>query len=237
MSKENTVRDGRLAHCYLLEKNATKMSAGNLSPGHFYVMTKKGDSSALPDIPLLVPFYCTKAAAVAAEDEVYEYNALFLAYANNKTLNKEKSTQDVTVDKDKDYNYTTDGSVNISGSINGYDLLGSKDSAIEKIRLRFSDVLDTTEDEVDYRPAKTTVKDLVAFIWDAKDATTGTMVAIEIIPCLITTQNRSAAYQSGQSFDMDIQGCASMDDGTTRIYQKTKWCGLKSDVEDTTSAA
>ena len=238
MSNLNTVRDGRLSHCYLLEKQATKVAAGSLKPGHFYVTFAKGASSALPSYPLKKPYYCTKTATVAEDDEVYELDALFLGYANNKNISMEKSTSDVTVDKDQETNYTCDGAVNVSGSINGMDLMDDNpDSGINKIRSRFSDIAIDDGDTVEFINADTTRKDLVAFIWDAKDARTGTNVAMDIIPGYLTSQSRDAAYQSGQTFDMDFQGCSSDDNGIERMYIQAKWAGIKSDVEDTTGAA
>ena len=82
-----------------------------------------------------------------------------------------------------------------------------------------------------FKDAKLTVKDLLVFIWDAKDATTGTYVGMDFVPCFITTQTRDVAYQSGQTFNMDIQGCDSDDNGIKGQIQQAKWAGIVSDVD------
>lgn len=233
MSKKNVVRDGRLAHCYLLEKAATKVQAGALQKGHFYYMTAKGASSSLPEgIPLMTPFYNNMdSVTVAADDEVWELNAYFLSYANSKNLSFEKTTTDVTCDKDQSNNYVCDGSINVTGSINGYDLIGDGNSAIDKIKSRFRNILDTSSSEAAYTEAKLTVKDLIVFIWDAKDAVDGEFVDMDFIPCFITSHSRDAAYQSGQTMDVNIQGCDSTDDGIKGLTQKAVWAGITSDVD------
>lgn len=233
MSNLDQVRDGRLAHCYLLMPSATKVAAGSLKAGHFYYVKARGASSAVPEAyKTMKPFYCgSTAITVAEDDEVFELNAKFLSYANSKNLSYEKTTTDVTCDKDDSNNYVCDGSVNISGSINGYDLLEDGTAAIDEIRLRFRDILDTSGEEAVFKDAKLTVKDLLVFIWDAKDATTGTYVGMDFVPCFITTQTRDVAYQSGQTFNMDIQGCDSDDNGIKGQIQQAKWAGIVSDVD------
>lgn len=229
MSTRNSVRDGRKAQCYLLVKDATKVAAGSLVAGHFYVTTKKGASSALPAYPLNKAFYCKEAATVAADDEVFELKAFFMGFANSKSLSSEKTTTDVTCDKDESNNYTTDGSVNVSGTISGYDLIGDEHSAIEQIRTRFNDTVDDTGEEVVVNEAQTTIKDMVVFIWDAFNAKTGDIIAMDFVPCFLTTQNRDASYQAGQSFNIDIQGCDSDDNGIGRGYLTTIWAGVVAD--------
>lgn len=229
MSTRNSVRDGRKAQCYLLIKDSTRVAAGSLVAGHFYVTTKKGPESALPDYPLNKAFYCKAAATVGAEDEVYEMKAFFMGFANSKSLGFEKTPTDVTCDKDDSNNYTCDGSVNVTGSISGYDLIGSENSAIEQIRTRFIDTIDDTGEEVVVKEAQTTIKDMVVFIWDAFNAKTGDLIAMDFVPCFLTTQNRDASYQAGQTFNLDVQGCDSDDNGIGRGYLTTVWAGIVAD--------
>lgn len=227
MPKLNTVRDGRQAHAYLLfpaTEKATKLEVGRF----YYIAKKSSSSSALPSIPLFRPFFCDKAVESISdpEDEAYELKAKFLGFANNKSMSEEKSVNDVTCDKDADANYVADGSVNRSGSISGYDLLGTKDSAISIVRSRFKTIVDTSGEEVTVIESSTTQKDIVAFVWDAKDTKPGETFGIDFITCFLTTSSREASYQSGQTFNLDFQGVASSDEGILPSYQQGKFAKI-----------
>lgn len=232
MAFKNTVRDGRKAHCYLLTKASSPVAASTaLTVGKFYVATALGASSGLPEgVPVNYPFYCDSAITLAEGDSVYELESHFMGFANDKSVSFEKSANDVTCDKDESMNYVTDGSVNVSGSISGYDLIDDEDSAITIIRRRFNDILDTSGGEAKFLEAQTTVKDLVVIIWDAFQTATGEVASMDFIPCYIISQEHGAQYQSGQSFSLNIQGCDTTDEGIKRGYQQVKWNGIADDV-------
>lgn len=232
MALKNTVRDGRKAHCYLLTKASTPVTAStSLTVGKFYVATALGASSGLPDgVPVNYPFYCDSAITLAEGDSVYELETHFMGFANDKSMSSEKSVSENTCDKDKSANYGTDGSANVTGSISGFDMIDDEDSAITIIRRRFNDVLDTTESSAKFLEAQTTVKDLIVFIWDAFQTHAGEFALMDFVPCYITSLEHGAQYQSGQSFSLNFQGCDTTDEGIRRGQQQAKWQGVTEDV-------
>lgn len=221
----NNKADGRRAHCFLLEKNETKVATGNLKMGHVYYWAEKGASSALPEaVPAFYPFYCDASAiAVAEDDEVYELVTHFIGFANDKSLAFEKAVTDATVDQDEETDYVTDGSVDVSGSISGYDMIEDEGGSVDIIRSRFTNIIDTTGDDVTFTEAKTTVKDVILFVWQAFGAEIDSVVTMDAVPCYITTNNHDSSYGSPQGLSFDFQGCASSDDGVKRAFQKAKW--------------
>lgn len=232
MAKMNTARDGKMAHCFLLVKAAEK--ATKMEEGRVYAIFAKGASTTIDEnLQTHRAFYCNNPVATLAEgDEVWEYSPKFLGFANDKSMDMSKEVTEATCDKDKSTNYVMDGTVDLSLSISGLDLLGTSDSGLSLLRQRFRDYLDTSGEAVEYIPAQTTIKDFIMLVWDKKDATTGGTVGIDFAPGFVTSLNREASYNSPQSASFDFQGCDTTDDGVHGQYQQARWAGLPgADVE------
>ena len=231
MGNSNNKADGRRAHCFLLDKLEPKVAAGNLELGHLYFWVRKGASSALPEkVPVYFPFYCDSTIAVAEDDEVYELSTKFIGFANDKSVSYEKTTTDATVDQDEDTDYVTDGSVSVSGAISGYDMIEDAGGTVDIVRSRFTNIIDSTGDDVEFVEAKTTSKDALLIVWQANGAEIDSIVTMELFPCFITTNNHESSYGSPQGLSFDFQGCSTTDYGLKRGFQKAKWKGIGEDA-------
>lgn len=219
---QKVVRDGRKAKVFMLVKGATKASA--IEAYKIYGVVKKASSSSVVPSGINVGevFIATAAvASVPAGDEIYELSVKFLGGATDKSLNQEKSTSEVTCDKDDAANFVTDGKVSVSGSVTAYDLLeNEQDSAINIIRSQFNKVKLYTASGIDEIEADASNKNLLMFVWDARNAEADDVIAIDIVPCFITSINRSSSYGSGQTFEMNVQGADSDDFGFKRVYMQ-----------------
>ena len=218
MGKYNTVRDGRMSYSYLVEEDTKAVTS--LEVGKLYHITKKASTgSVFGDVLLNKAWYCAKTATLAEGDECHALKLGFLGFVNNKSLNFSKETQDVTVDKDGSKNYITDGNVESSGTLEGYDLMQEgADSAINKIRSRFTSVILVGADATTYIESDTSASDVILIVWDARDLKTGGIFEADLIPCFITSQDRSASYNSPQGMTLNFQGKDSSDDGLLKTH-------------------
>ena len=232
MGYKNTVRDGRQSKVYLLKFGTTVVTTLTTTDiGKIFSITKK-DSSASAFEKLRVGdfFICLDigtgtphvpaVVALGSGDELVEVTPLFLGGATDKDLSFEKTTQAVTCDKDAAEVTVTSGVVAISGSITAYDLIETGDTAANRIRQRFDRMVtyDLSTGKPIVNELDRTEKDVLMFVWDARELDEGEYVTINFVPALLTSQGHNSAYSSGQTFPVNFSGSDSDDHGHKRSF-------------------
>lgn len=221
MAYVNNVRDGRQSKVYLLKFETTAVDT--ISKGKIYaVKAKDSSSSALGDLKVGDFFVATSAVTLGTGDSVEAVTPLFLGGATDKDLSFEKSTSVITCDKDDAEVSITDGKIASSGSITAYDLLDKDvNSAINIVRSRFNKVVTYGTDG---KPVVTdgdkTAKDVLMFLWDARDLDEGEYVAIDFVPALLSSQGHGASYGSGQTMPINFTGNDTDELGHRRSYHQ-----------------
>lgn len=221
MAYVNNVRDGRQSKVFLLKFETTEVST--ITKGKIYaVKAKASSSSVLEDLKVGDFFIATSEITLASGDKVEAVTPLFLGGATDKDLSFEKSTTDITCDKDKDSNSVTDGKVASSGSITMYDLLDDDmDSAVNLIRSRFNKVVTyNANGKPSVLDGDKTTKDVLMFLWDARDLDEGETVGIDFVPALLSSQGHASAYGSGQTMPVNFTGNDSDELGHKRSYHQ-----------------
>lgn len=221
MAHLNNVRDGRQSKVYLAKFAGS--ASDSITKGKIYAVTGVAASnSKLGNLKVGDIFVATDTITPASGDTVELVTPLFLGGATDKDLSFEKSTSEITCDKDDATNSITDGKVSSSGSITAYDLLeNGEDSAINKIRQKFNKMVTYGENGA---PAAAegdrTTKDVLIFLWDSRDLDVGEYVALDIVPALITSQAHGSSYGSGQTMTLNFTGNDTDEAGHKRSYHQ-----------------
>ena len=212
--------DGRQSFAWILDvatEDTTASTSTNLEAGKIVIVTGMADSSSgfgtnksMINKPVLV----SKPLTLTTGDKYRVCTPIFLGMAKDKSLNKTKNTQDVTVDADEATNNVCDGLVSISGSISCSFSVDGEGYASNYIKKRFGNIvkIDNTGKPT-LTEAITTEKDLVLFAWNARNASANDIIEFDVVPCLFTGINHSASYGSSQSFDIDFTGNATDENG------------------------
>lgn len=206
MAYKNNVRDGREANVFLCSFADTK--ATSLSAGHVYAITKKASSSSVFGSFKVGHVFIAKGTMTLTDgDECVEVTPKFIGGATDKELNREKSSNEVTCDKDEAAVYISDGKVSVSGSISCYSLIQDVDSAANLIKQRFMDIGSYDSDgKLKLNSQDRTEKDYLLFVWDARNLKAGEMVEIDAQACLFTSLGHSSSYGSPQSSALQFNG-------------------------------
>lgn len=221
MAHLNNVRDGRKAKVFLASFGTTELTTASL--GKIYVITAKASTSSAFGNLKVGDFYIATGSAAptfGTGDKCIEVTPLFLGGATDKDLNFEKSTTDITCDKDSASNVTSDGTVASSGSVTAYDLLQTGDTAVNRIRQKFNKMVEYSSGTPTGTELDRTEKDVLIFIWDARDIETGEYIGIDFVPAFISSQAHGSSYGSGQTFTINFTGADSDEAGHKRSYQQ-----------------
>lgn len=219
MANQSQARDGRKSLAYILDDFVEVSGAtGTLKKGDVVYPTAFAETNSVfgDKAVLNEPFYCVKDYTLAEGDKCQKAEWFFCGQAKGKTLNKTKNTTDVTIDYDRETNYITDGIVSKSGSISGVMLTESLKlkSAINRIKARFGSITEYNNTGIDERMESDTAdKDIILIAWNGRDAKSGDLLEVEIIPALFTGCNTGADYGNSQSFDLDYSGNATDERG------------------------
>ena len=232
MAYLNNVRDGRQSKVYLLKHGTTpKTSLATTDIGKLFCITgKDSSSSAFGNLKVGDYFICldigtgtphvAAVPALGTNDELVAVTPQFLGGATDKDLNFEKPTVEITCDKDDAQNIVSNGVVVISGSIQAYDLLQNGDTAANRIRKRFNKMVTMnkatgipTAEELDR-----TEKDVLMFVWDARELNEGEVIGIDIVPAFLSSHGHGSAYGSGQTFPVNFSGSDTDEQGHRRGY-------------------
>ncbi|MBQ7508341.1 MAG: hypothetical protein IJT52_03330 [Spirochaetales bacterium] len=219
MAELNNVRDGRKAKVYLLEHATT--AAATLALGKIYCITGIGSTTIFGNLKVGDYFIATGTAAptLGTGDSCVEVTPHFFGGATDKDLNFEKSTTDITCDKDAAANVTSNGVVTGNGTIAMYDLIQTGDTALNRIKKRFNKVVTYTSGVPTGAELDRTQKDVFMFVWDARDLETGEYMAFDFVPAFAQSLGHSSAYGSGQTAPVGIS-CADTDEaGHRRSFQ------------------
>ena len=226
MAYLNNVRDGRQSKCYLLSVGTTAITSSFVK-GKIYVYAKKdGTAPAFTGLNQGDFFVFNKAAdpTLGTNDVIYEVTPKFLGGATDKDISFEKSTTDITCDKDASTNVTSNGIVTSSGSITAYSLIQSGDTAANLIKKRFNDMVTYDSSGVPTSAGlDRTEKDILLFIWDARELNTGEYVEIDFVPAFLSSQAHGSAYGSGQSFTINFSGADTNELGYRRSNQQFEY--------------
>ena len=226
MAYLNNVRDGRQSKVYLLSPGTTKVTSGFVK-GKLYVYAQKdGTSPAFSGLNQGDFFFFNQAAdpTLGTNDTVYEVTPKFLGGATDKDISFEKSTTDITCDKDESTNVTSNGVVTSSGSITAYDLLQTGDTAANIIKQRFNDMVTYSSSGVPTSAGlDRTEKDLLMFVWDARDLDADEYIGVDFVPAFISSQAHGSSYGSGQTFTVNFSGADSNELGYRRSYQQFEY--------------
>lgn len=213
MAYMNNVRDGREANIFLCSFAAVK--AASCTEGHVYAITKKAASaSGFGDLKVGELFVAVGTITLADGDECVEVTPKFIGGATDKELNREKTSNDVTCDKDESAVYISDGKVSVSGSISLYSLIQDPDSAANQIKQRFMDINTYGDDGKLKKYSKDrTEKDFLMFVWDARNLQEGEYAEVDFVAGLITSLGHQSSYGSPQSMPVSFNGNDSDDQG------------------------
>ena len=109
MAYLNNVRDGRQAKVYLLEILSATVTT--LTLGKIYAITAIGSSTIFGNLKVGDFFICTGTTAptLGTGDACLEVAPHFFGGATDKDLSFEKSTAEITCDKDSAANVTSNG--------------------------------------------------------------------------------------------------------------------------------
>ncbi len=232
MAYLNNVRDGRRSKVYLLKfGTTTKSSLATTDIGKIFCITAKdSSSSAFGNLQVGDFFLCLDigtgtphvpaVVSLGTDDRLVEVTPLFLGGATDKDISFEKSTTEITCDKDAAQNIVSPGTVAISGSVTAYDLLQTGDTAANRIKQKFNKTVSyntatgiPTGTELDR-----TEKDVLMFVWDARELNDGEYVGIDFVPAFLSSQAHGSAYGSGQTFTINFTGADTDEAGHRRSY-------------------
>ena len=219
MAYLGNVRDGRQAKVYLLEHGT--VAASTLTLGKIYAITGVGTTTIFGNLKVGDYFICTGTAAptLGTGDSCVEVTPHFFGGATDKDLNFEKSTSDITCDKDASQNVTSSGVVSGTANITMYDLLQTGTKAINNIKQRFNQMVEYASSVPTSTELDRTEKDVFMFVWDARELNTGEYMAFDFVPGFVTSLGHGSAYGSGQTSPISIS-CADTDEkGHRRSYQ------------------
>ena len=221
MAHLNNVRDGRKAKVFLASFGTTELTTVAL--GKIYVITAKASgTSAFGNLKIGDFFIATGSTAPTLEtgDKCIEVTPLFFGGATSKSLNFEKSTTDVTCDRDNAANVVSDGTVVSSGTVDSYDLLQTGDTAANRVRQKFNKTVEYTAGVPTATELDRTEKDVLIFIWDARELEVGEYVGVDFVPAFLSSLGHDSSYGSGQTAPVNFTGADSDEAGHRRSYQK-----------------
>ena len=226
MAYLNNVRDGRQSKVYLLSFGTTAVTSGFVKGKLYCYAAKASTTPAFANLEAGDLFIFNKAAdpTLGTGDVIYEVTPKFLGGATDKDISFEKGTTDITCDKDSSNNVTSNGIVNSSGSITAYDLIQDGSTAANHIKQRFNNMITYDSSGVPTTNSlDRTEKDVLMFVWDARELNTGEYVALDIVPAFLTSQAHGSAYGSGQSFTINFAGADTDEAGHRRSYQQFEY--------------
>lgn len=220
MAYLNNVRDGRAAKVYLLKILSTTVTT--LTLGKIYAITAVGTTTIFGNLKVGDFFICTGTAAptLGTGDACLEVEPHFFGGATDKDLSFEKATTEITCDKDSSQNVVSNGVVTGSGSITAYDLLQTASgSALNAVKERFNNVVTYSSSVPTGSQSDRTEKDILMFVWDARDLDAGEYMAFDFVPCFITSLGHGSAYGSGQTAPVNFSTADTDEHGHRRSYQ------------------
>ena len=227
MAYLNNVRDGRKSKVYLLSFGTTAITSSFVKGKLYCYAAKASTSPAFANLEAGDLFIFNQSAdpTLGTGDVIYEVTPKFLGGATDKDISFEKSTQEVTCDKDDAQNIVSNGVVAISGSVTAYDLIqSSTSSAANLIKQRFNKMVTYNSSGVPTSDSQDrTEKDVLLFVWDARDLDTGEYVALDVVPAFLTSQAHGSAYGSGQTFTINFTGADTDEFGHRRSYQQFEY--------------
>lgn len=208
--------DGRQAYVWYLETASETMTSASsdktLAVGDIVIVKKVGTTDFVGG-KVNAPYIVTKSMTLT-DGECVKCSAKFIGMATDKSVNKSKSTSEITCDFDAAKSYVTDGAIDISGSISLMFSVDGKGYASTFIKQRFGAVdLYDEAGTVTTLESATDEKDLLLFAWNARDAKATDLVEFEVIPVLITSLDHSSSYGSPQSMNINFSGNATDENG------------------------
>lgn len=226
MAYLNNVRDGRQSKVYLLSFGSTAVTSGFVKGKLYCYAAKASSTPAFANLEAGDLFIFNKAAdpTLGTGDVIYEVTPKFLGGATDKDISFEKSTQTITCDKDDAENVTSSGIVAISGSVTAYDLLQTGDSAANLIKQRFNRMVTYDSSGVPTTAEQDrTEKDVLLFVWDARELNSGEYIGMDVVPAFISSQAHGSSYGSGQTFTLNFTGADTDEAGHRRSYQQFEY--------------
>lgn len=205
---------GRDVIVSLVESVATITGDGTitLEAGKWYVPTAIADGSEISDFKIGRPFMAKEGYILSVGDSAEELTDFWLkdnviGFANSKSLSFSKNSFDVTVDYDETYDKITETQVEVSGSFDGFKLLGitSEDNAIAKVNRHFSDIVLQTADG-NTTLEKTNDIEYLAFVYSKTKPKTGDVLDVTFVPVSLTSNAENSAYSSGHTQNISFEG-------------------------------
>lgn len=223
MASLNNVRDGRQSKVFLATFGSS--DASSVEKGKMYAVSgKAATSSVFGDLEVGDMFVATAALTLSGDDKAVLITPKFLGGATDKDLSSEKSTTEITCDKDAAENSICEGTVSSSGSITAYDLLEEGETAANTIRQRFNKMVTYGSNGTPEVGTKDrSAKDVFIFLWDSRDLDTDSYVALDFVPALITSLAHGSSYGSGQTFSVNFTGTDTDEAGHKRSYHQFKY--------------
>ena len=190
-------------------------TSSSLEVGKWYSATSKATTgSAIEAFKIGRPFYAKTAITLEVGDDVVELTDFWakeniVGFANSKSLSFSKSSFDTTVDWDDYYDKITEEQVEVTGSFDGFKLLGitDEDSAVMKVNRAFTDITiqTATEDKVLER---TNDVMYLAFCFSKSAPKAGDTINITFTPVSLTSNAESSQYSSGNTQNISFEGSA-----------------------------
>ena len=207
---------GRDVIVSLVESAASIVGDGtteSLEIKKWYVPTAKAEiSSAIDEFLVGRPFMAKEATVLAVGDTVEELTDFWLknnivGFANSKSLSFSKASFDTTVDWDDYYDKITEEQVEVSGSFDGFKLLGITDetSSIMKVNRAFTDIVVQTAD-TNTTLVRTNEVFYLAFCYSKNTPKVGETIDITFIPVSLTSNAENSAYSSGHTQNISFEG-------------------------------
>ena len=208
--------DGRQAYVWYLEPEADTMTSQSsdksLKVGDIVIVKKVGTKDFVGG-KVNAPYIVTSDITLT-DGECVKCSAHFIGMATDKSVNKSKSTSEVTCDFDAAKNFVVDPAIDLSGSISLMYSVDGKGYASTFIKQRFGAVdIYSASGSIETLESAVNEKDLLLFAWNARDAKASDNVEFEIIPALITSLDHSSSYGSPQSMNINFTGNASDENG------------------------
>lgn len=207
--------DGRQAYVWYLEPEADTMTSESsdksLKVGDIVIVKKVGTTD-FKGGKVNAPYIVTEAKTLT-DGECVKCAVHFIGMATDKSVNKSKTTSEVTCDFDAAKNYVVDPAIDLSGSISLMYSVDGKGYASTFIKQRFGAVDIYSASGIETLESAVNEKDLLLFAWNARDAKASDNVEFEVIPALITSLDHSSSYGSPQSMNINFTGNASDENG------------------------
>ena len=211
MANLQQAMDGRQALAWLLEPETGTSISTDLAVGDIVFVTGKAASgSNFGDVEVGKPFIADKAVTTLPSGDTYvKMKPYFMGFATDKSINLSKNTTQITTDYDEADNYVSDGIVAVSGSIQGSFMIEGAKYSTTMLKQRFIDIIQIADGAPTVHKAKTTEKDILMIIWNARDAKVGDELEILVQPAFFNSLALGGAYGSPNSFNLDFTGNAT----------------------------